>query len=120
MPENIKEKLEFGPENQLRDTSLRKEGIVEVDKEPTVPREIDSWLTKHEKANQGMTKLGEDGRVKAGDQDKVVINVPVTRKKFVDGLKMPVSEVGRWLSTFISKLIKMDKEVKFKEEEKEE
>ena len=118
MPENIKEKLEFSPENELKETSIRKEGIMEVDKEPTVPREVDSWLTKHEKLTP--TKLGEDGGVKGGGQNKVVINVPVTRKKFTDGLKMPVSEVGRWLSTFISKLIKMDKEVKFKEEEKEE
>ena len=120
MPENIKEKLEFGPENQLSDTSARKEGMMEVDKEPTVPREVDSWLTKHEKTNQGTIKLGEDGGVKGEDQNKVVINVPITRKKFTDGLKKPVNEVGRWLSTFISKLIKMDKEVNFKEEEKEE
>jgi hypothetical protein len=119
MPENIKEKLEYGVENQLNETSLRKEGMVDVDKEPTVPREVDNWLSKHEKANQGTTKLGEDGAIKGDDQSRVVINLPVTRKIFTDGLKMPVNEVGRWLSTFISKLIKMDKEVKFKEEEKE-
>jgi len=120
MPENIKEKSEFSPENQIRDTSLRKEGMVEIDKEPTVPREVDSWLTKHEKANQGKTKLGEDGGAKGEDQNKVVISIPITRKSFAEGLKKPVSEAGRWLSTFISKLIKMKREVNFKEEEKEE
>lgn len=120
MPENIKEKLEHGIENQTIETSVRKEGLVEVDKEPTIPREVESWLSKHEKANQGMTKLGEDGSMKGGPQNKVVINLPVSRKSFTAGLKMPVNEVGRWLSTFISKLIKMDKEVNFKEEEKEE
>jgi hypothetical protein len=118
MPENIKEKIGFESENQVGETSKRKDEVVDLGKEVTVPREIDTWLQKHEKANTGVTKLGEDGGVKGNlATDEVVIDLPVTRNTFAQGLKKPVDEVGRWLSTFISKLIKIKEgKVKFKEE----
>lgn len=85
-----------------------------------VPKEVESWMEKIE-------KVPVVGGVKAGTGQKTVlkpakpidpkVKLPKTRKAFAAGFSEKVSEVSRWCSTFILRLIKIKKgKVEFKDD----
>lgn len=83
-----------------------------------LPPEIETWMRKVEKAKT--TTVSDDNgqpiMTPAQPQDPK-ITLPTTRKTFGDGFKKTIEEAGRWLSTFVWRLIKIKKgEVKFRDE----
>jgi hypothetical protein len=94
----------------------------EVASEPeVVPRELKSWMEKLETQPQANTLIadpaGTPKTVSPSDPGNKVMTLPATRKTFVSGFRKTVDEAGRWLSTFIFKIVKKhDGKVKFKEE----
>lgn len=77
-------------------------------REERLPKELDSWIKKIEKDPRQQV-INDDNnqpllQTTASTTPKVVL--PVTRQKFIAGFKRKVDEAGRWLSTFILKLIK--------------
>jgi len=88
---------------------------LEVKKEVPLPKNIETWLEKHEKVGGDLSQINDDGSQSGGEEG--VIKIPGSRKTLAENLKKPVSEAGRWLSTFIRKLIRI-KEGKVEFEEK--
>lgn len=114
MSEN-KERL-ITPEEQ----QSKPEVMVDLQSREPVNKEVDSWMKKIE---------NEDAQIKtvndAAGQPLLTpttpvnpkIILPVTRQKFIAGFKKKMDEAGRWLSTFILRLIKVkDGDVEFKKD----
>jgi len=94
--------------------------MVDLKKRSEVPKEVKSWLeqleidptwqkTVNDANGQPLLQLPatQDPRVK----------LPTTRVKFINGFKKTLDDAGRWFSTFIFRLIKINKgKVKFEEE----
>jgi len=96
--------------------------VVDRDREMFVPREIKTWLQKVEEAQTTTVKDDKGNLVltptnpSVGGQAKPT-GLPITQTTFIHNLKKKVSEAGRWLATFVLRLIKMKKgNVQFKEE----
>jgi len=111
---------------------VRKEGegqksietrMIDVEKEAKVPvpREVESWLEKIEKVPVvGGAKVKVGGKVvlKPAKPVDPKVKLPVTRKAFAIGFSQAVSEVSRWCSTFILRLIKIKKgKVEFEDDQ---
>ena len=98
---------------------LRRESAEIIDLQPeeeeALPKNVESWLERHEKSGSGVSQISDDGSQQStGDP---ITKLPGSKKSFARNLKKPVSEAGKWLSTFIMKLIKM-KEGRVEFEEK--
>jgi hypothetical protein len=99
-------------------------GVVKLDSRETyarVPPEVKSWMQKLEEDPANMKTVTDDSgqpilQTTAPQNPK--IKLPLGRSKFVAGFKKTIDDAGKWLSTFILRLIKKnDGKVKFKEEE---
>jgi len=104
---------------QTTEEGKKPEGLVDVRSREKIPKEIESWMHKIEKDPTKMKTVSDiDGQplLQPATSQKPVIILPITRLKFVAGFKKTIDEAGRWLSTFILRLIKKKNgEVKFKE-----
>ncbi len=99
------------PEFEIRD-------LDKIRDEEKLPPEVETWMRKVEKA-QTTTVTDDTGQplLTPTQPQNPKIVLPVTRKAFGDGFKKKIEEAGRWLSTFVWRLIKIKKgEVVFKEE----
>lgn len=81
-------------------------------------RDVDSYLEKIEKdPSQTSDDNGQPLMTPIADASEVV-ELPVNRETFARGLTQAITEVGRWLSEFVFRLIKKSdthhKKVKFK------
>ncbi len=85
-----------------------------------VPTEVKTWMRKVEEDPRDLKTVTDDGGqpvLQPAASQNPKIQLPTTRNKFVAGFKKTIDEAGRWLSTFLLKLIKKnDGKVKFKEE----
>jgi hypothetical protein len=85
-----------------------------------VPSEVKSWMQKLEEDPMAMKTVADDSgqpllQTTAPQNPK--IQLPIGRNKFLAGFKKKIDEAGKWLSTFILRLIKKnDGKVRFKEE----
>ena len=100
------------PETKLVDLQERQD---------KVPEQVKSWLQKIETdpgmANPISDSSGQQLITPVPSQTPKVV-LPITRTNFVDGFKKTFDDAGRWLSTFLLRLIKMKQgNVKFKEED---
>jgi hypothetical protein len=119
MPE-MKERIESG--QNLTPNQNENQGLVELRHDNVeLPPQVEHWMTRLEK-NQPAKTVTDDQtgqtilKPTASSQPKVIL--PVTRKSFNDGFQKKVEDVGRWLSEFIFRLIKIHKgEVSFKDEQ---
>jgi len=105
-PESVENKPEVLTDLQAREEKLSKE--------------LDSWIKIIEKApkQQVINDANNQPLMQATTTATPKIILPVTRQKFVAGFKKKVNEAGKWLSTFILKLIKVKEgEVEFKKDE---
>jgi len=117
MPERVE-----GIKQQPETTAGSSKEMVDVQeraKKHEVPREIKTWMEKIEE-DPGMANPigdGDDNQLLTPTGSKnPKVQLPVTKGVFVAGFKKKISEAGRWLSTFILKVIKIKKgNVKFKE-----
>lgn len=101
------------------------EGLVDVAerRRPTVPREVESWLTKLETdpevspSQQADPSAGAQvAQIKQSLRAKTKLGVK--RSTFVAGFSQSVAQVAKWLSTFILRLIKKHNgDVEFEKEE---
>ena len=99
---------------------IRKEGgLVEISKEAPVPREVKTWMEKYELDPGQQKSVSDDStgqKILTSVDEEVKIELPVDRKIFVTGFKKTLNEAGRWLSTFVFRIIKKNKgKVVFKE-----
>jgi hypothetical protein len=107
--------------NDIRETKERDHGLTDLQETiGRIPPEVKSWMQKMEE-DPGTMKTVNDSAGQplltpsAPQNPKVVL--PITRTKFIAGFKKTIDEAGRWLSTFILRLVKIKKgKVKFKEE----
>jgi len=98
------------------------EGLTDVrERVGKVPKEIETWMERIEKDPTKMKTISDvNGQplLQPVSPQKPLIVLPITRGKFVAGFKKTMDEAGRWLSTFVLRLIKRKNgEVKFKKEE---
>jgi hypothetical protein len=105
--------------NQTELGKNKPEGLIDVQEREKVPKEIETWMRKIEKDPTKMKTIndinGQPLLTPAAPQRPVII-LPITREKFIAGFKKTIDEAGRWLSTFVLRLIKKkDGKVKFKE-----
>jgi hypothetical protein len=96
---------------------VNNETIVDIGPENNgvIPREVRSWMEKVEGAvgtnpQDGITddKTGQPLLYPSAPTSPVV-QLPVSKNIFVRGFKKSVTEAGKWLSTFILRVIKMKK-----------
>ncbi|MEI8067611.1 MAG: hypothetical protein WCG91_01510 [Candidatus Shapirobacteria bacterium] len=87
-----------------------------------VPREVKNWMEKLEtgQKNDDTTVVDDNTGQKvlttAAPSDPK-IELPIDRQSFTGGFNKPISDVGRWLSEFVLRFIKVKEgNVKFKEE----
>lgn len=116
MPES-KERL--GDKVELKQKEIRIEDLEALRDGEKLPSEVETWMRKVEKAQTTTVSDDKTGQPLltpvAPTNPKVVL--PASRKTFAGGFKKTVEEAGRWLSTFILRLIKIKKgEVVFKDE----
>lgn len=103
-------------------TTKTERPIVDLSQEQvTVPREVKTWMEKLEETSQVPQvtitddKTGQPIMTPAAPSNPVV-TLPVSKRVFSGGFKKTVNDTGRWLSTFIFRMIKIKKgKVKFKE-----
>jgi hypothetical protein len=115
MAEN-KEILKQTPET----VATKPETMTDVQERPgKVPKEIETWMQRIEKDPTRMktvTDINGQPLLTTSSPQKPVIVLPITRGKFLAGFKKTIDEAGRWLSTFVLRLIKRKQgEVKFKD-----
>jgi hypothetical protein len=105
---------------QTQDKNEQKNLLLDVEARTKVPENIKNWLEKIEGDPVQMRTVNDDSgqpllQTSAPQDPRVVL--PITRQKFVAGFKKTIDEAGKWLSTFILRLIKIKEgNVKFKEE----
>ena len=105
-----KEKL-IGPESVEKNIP---DQIIESRREDVdLPPGVETWMRKVEKGTANQTTVNDQQTGQAvmspsAPTDPVVI-LPVTRSNFSKGFKLAFDEAGRWLSTFLFRLIKMNK-----------
>lgn len=112
------------PEVEKIDGNVRKTSeLTDVQKRAEshqVPREVESWLHKLETDPTQMKTVSDDkGQplLQSTNPQNPKITLPTTRNTFVNGFKKKVNEAGKWLSTFVLRMIKIKGgQVKFKEE----
>ncbi|OGL53808.1 hypothetical protein A3K55_00825 [Candidatus Shapirobacteria bacterium RBG_13_44_7] len=106
------------PEAEMGVEKAKIVDLEEIREEEKLPPEVETWMRKVEKAKTTTVSDDQGQPVMtpvAPTNPKVVL--PVTRKTFVGGFKKTVEEAGKWLSTFLWRLIKIKKgEVEFKNE----
>lgn len=110
--EKLTPEAEIKPEIEIKD-------LEKIREEEKLPPEVETWMRKVEKAKTTTVTDDRTGQPILTPSQPVSpkIVLPVTRKTFAAGFKKTIEEAGRWLSTFILRLIKIKKgEVKFKEE----
>ncbi len=121
MPE-IKETLlsqEAG--NQKLETRIGQDTkMVDVSPRVQVPENVKTWLDKIETdpgmANPIADSSGQQILTTVAPQNPKIV-LPTTRTNFISGFKKSFDDAGRWLSTFLLRLIKIKQgNVKFKEE----
>jgi hypothetical protein len=110
--------------NQSPETVINKtEGMTDLQERKEtekLPRELETWMERIEKdpTQQVVNDINNQPLLQTATPTKPKIVLPITRQKFIAGFKKKVNETGRWLSTFILKLIKAkDGEVEFKKNE---
>lgn len=90
---------------------------IETREKEDIPKGLETWMERVEKVAPKPVQINDDfGQPVLTPTNPVnpVITLPVTRKTFLAGFKLKISEAGRWLSESIFRLIKMKKgEVKF-------
>ena len=86
-----------------------------------LPRNVEGWIEKVEKASESSQKVVRDdttGQVvmtPAAPSNPTVV-LPITKNAFAAGFKRTVSDASRWLSVFVLRIIKKEKgKVKFKD-----
>ena len=102
--------------------SLEQQQLTDVRKEADLPPQVESWLRKAEtlKPNQQAVINDQSGQpiLQSTTPTNPVVKLPVSKRVVGNGLKLAVSNAGRWLSVFILRLIKINKgNVEFKKEE---
>jgi len=105
---------------QREKVNEQKDVLQDVEARTHVPENIKSWLERIEEDTTQMKTVndnqGQPLLQTSTPQDPRVV-LPISKRKFVAGFKKTLDEAGRWLSTFILRVIKMKAgNVKFKEE----
>ena len=95
-------------------------GMVDVAPRPHVPENVKTWLEKIEEspgmANPISDPDGQPMMKTAAPEDPRII-LPTSRENFLEGFAKKMDDAGKWLSTFLLRVIKMKGgKVKFKEE----
>lgn len=121
MAENKENLVASETRNEKLDTRIIENGVADVrETYARVPTEVKTWMRKVEEDPGDMKTVMDDGGqpvLQPATSQNPKIQLPTTRNKFVAGFKKKIDEAGRWLSTFLFKLIKKnDGKVKFKEE----
>ncbi len=106
-----------------QETTREKQILIKEELEtPRVPREVSHWIERVEKniyLNKPITD-DQTGQVVATSSQakKPKIILPVTKKKFLSGMKTKTGEALRWLAELYFRLIKKDPErIVFKEDQ---
>lgn len=86
-----------------------------------IPREVKTWMEKFEISQNDDIKIVDDstGQTVLTSTNPIdpKITLPIDRKSFTGGFSKPISDVGRWLSEFVFRFIKVKKgNVKFNKE----
>ncbi|MBU1130062.1 hypothetical protein KKE45_01955 [Patescibacteria group bacterium] len=91
----------------------RGERLVEISKEAPIPREVKTWMEKFELDPSQQKSVSDDNTgqkiLTAVGDEEIKVELPIDRDTFVAGFKKTLSEAGRWLSTFVFRIIKKNK-----------
>lgn len=104
-------------------TGERGSELQDISTETTVriPPEVRTWMRKVEE-DPGQMKVVNDASgqplLQTTAPQKPKVRLPVTKTVFIAGFKKAISETGKWLSTFLLRLIKLNEgQVEFKPKE---
>lgn len=91
---------------------IEKKGGIKKEKLERIPKEIEGWLKRVEKANIYLAKPVIDDQtgqtlVTAPSAKKAKIILPLTRQQVVSGLKQKTTNAVRWLAEWCLRLIKI-------------
>ncbi len=91
----------------------------QVDTETPLPKDVEHWMHEVKKVvgNQNLTmrSIGQAAPTATPTDSKITL--PTTRRAFSAGFKKKVNDVGRWLSTFLFRMMKIKhEEVVFKDD----
>jgi hypothetical protein len=96
------------------------ERMVDLKKDVIIPREVQSWLEKVERdpdLNRQDPNNDDSTILQPIATTVAKVTLPTDKRVFSSGFSKTVSDAGRWLSTFVFRLIKKNKgNVKFNEE----
>jgi hypothetical protein len=110
------------PEETIVERQIPVEVIRDVKPEVgPIPREVKSWMEKFEISEDNNTNIVDDKTgqtiLSSTTPNDTRIDLPIDRKTFADGFNKPIDNVGRWLSEFVFRFMKIKEgSVKFKEE----
>lgn len=93
--------------------------VVDLRKEPELPAGVESWIERVEKVQPQKVVDDSTGQVvmTATTPTDPLTSLPTTKQSFAAGFKQTINDAGKWLSTFIFRVIKIKKgKVKFKGE----
>ena len=119
--EILKKEIQAENQAELRRASKSERFVDKILPRDRASAEVEDWLTKIEQDPQ-QVKNQQMGGTKTSLQavstdPNDVLEIPISRGKFVSGFKEGVNEVARWLSVFLFRVIKKRKiKVKFSEE----
>jgi hypothetical protein len=85
--------------------------IVDLSEEKLLPREVQHWMEEVERKPQAVVHDDKGQPVLTPTPAAVpTIKIKTNRTAFVTGFKRKVEDVGLWLSTFVFRLMKRNKD----------
>jgi len=85
---------------------------VGIESRNEIPKEVDGYMKKVEENNEQnniVKQVFEQGSNKTQKSEEISTKIPYSKSVYESGFKKKVSEAGRWLSEFFSRLIKIKK-----------
>ncbi len=92
----------------------------QIGTEAPLPKDVEHWMHEVKKVvgdHQSLTMRSVGQAAPAATTTNSKITIPTTREVFSAGFKKKVNDVGRWLSTFLFRMMKIKhEEVVFKDD----
>jgi len=112
---DMKERLIQQPE---KESNISQENLISArETSPKVSPELKTWLEKVEEDPGMINPIPRASDTQSMQTQTPKVQLSVTRTTFLNGFRQTIGDAGKWLSTFILRVIKLKEgRVKFKEE----
>lgn len=96
--------------NEVRPIPSKEPVMRDLREDEVLPREVEHWMERLEKPAAAVNDPKGKPILTPSGPVNIKIKANTTRSKFSSGFRKKVDDVGLWLSTFVFRLIKKNKD----------